>query len=423
MDLQGSGKDNEGRIVSSQGKDKPALIKPSSAADAPPVNPKSSPAATGIDMHAIDLWVKLLHGDFEKWGKSWKDTKPQALTFRWQTKLNGNYDATWEIASSPQFTQVISSKNIGKAPKPGQYGFFTIDFDKLARRGAKLPLTYYVRLKLQPRLQPGQSTQNGKPRHSYPISVLIIEPGEVTQFQLPTITDVGPFSSCRPGGVIMLKGYDFGNEPGTLRLIGNFPDDDLYLYGLDWTSETVGGTIPKITGVIDQPVSIQLVTKNGAESNFIPCDFVATRGIQTLPFPEGFKSKWCEYGDNYDVGYKTFGPDTQTDSRGYKHDIMANGDIWFGCWHSNNSQGGTNIGTDRFSSVQLKNNWVFIDMKTGSHSSYVNHDPGKILAFKGWKTNSAQVDLQIEWEVPEGQHFEYTIYLYLEGPKGVSFIE
>jgi hypothetical protein len=102
---------------------------------------------------------------------------------------------------------------------------------------------------------------------------------------------------------------------------------------------------------------------------------------------------------------------------------MANGDIWFGCMHSNNSQGGTNTGTDVLYTIHLKNGWVFTDMQKGSSNSYVSAEPGKILAFNGWKKDTRQVDLKIKWEVPEGQYFKYYIYLYIEGPEGIPFTE
>jgi len=138
--------------------------------DEPSGESKAMKFKGGLTISPITLMVKLLSGDFEKWGTEWKDTAPQNLQFRWKTSEVGSpVQSIWEISKSPAFDNPI--KGIaGITPAQGRYQHFSIDFKKI-QSYAKSD-TFYVRV----------APPSDEFTPSLPVKVSIIEPGPVTFF-------------------------------------------------------------------------------------------------------------------------------------------------------------------------------------------------------------------------------------------------
>jgi hypothetical protein len=64
-----------------------------------------------------------------------------------------------------------------------------------------------------------------------------------------------------PGGYLTIAGFEFGDTMGQVNLIGNFPGGALALRIVDWKDASVYAMLPPgLRGVLDQPVTLQLIT-------------------------------------------------------------------------------------------------------------------------------------------------------------------
>lgn len=80
---------------------------------------------------AISLKVKLLSGDFAKWGSFWVGDEAVPLNFKWEARIEDIKWARWEVSTSPFFTKIIKSQKLTPVPPWGQPSQFSIDFSKL----------------------------------------------------------------------------------------------------------------------------------------------------------------------------------------------------------------------------------------------------------------------------------------------------
>lgn len=244
----------------------------------------------------------------------------------------------------------------------------------------------------------------------------------------PTLSAAMPFSSCNPGGAVMVKGENLGRTPGKLRLLGDFLDSPVYLQNIEWSEGGVGGQVPEVRGAIDQEVRIQAVRPDGKVTNVIRCQFTATRETQNLIWPDDFKfGEQCNWGDNYDSGIVHLGENTNSDRTaslpGSGFSPFKPPYDFFGCVHLANTRKGDRNAVDHFEIKQLLNGWKTRAVKTSTANSYPNRDRGAITEFKGWAANSTSVKLRVAWMVPEGQHFYWRGEISVEGPAGVSWSE
>ena len=114
-----------------------------------------------------DLSVKLLSGDFVKWGTEWKDNAPIPLIFRWKiAKGTSPLSGKWQVSKSENFSKVLSQGDAGAALEAGNYQTFTIDFTKMTQG----PVTFYVRVV--------PITESELYTPSSPVTVTIIEGGD-----------------------------------------------------------------------------------------------------------------------------------------------------------------------------------------------------------------------------------------------------
>ncbi len=106
-----------------------------------------------------------------------------------------------------------------------------------------------------------------------------------TIMKTPGIATVNGKSSgfrVTPGAYLTINGDAFGDTMGQANLIGNFPGGAAALRVVDWKAESVYALLPAgLTGVVDQNVSLQLVTSAGKTYRHDGGSFVATRAPQT----------------------------------------------------------------------------------------------------------------------------------------------
>jgi len=213
----------------------------------------------------------------------------------------------------------------------------------------------------------------------------------------PRITSVLPFSSIRPGGGVIIQGTDFENQPGELHLVGDFPDGHLTLTGLQWGNTFAAGVIPNVFGVTDQQAYLQIVTRRGQESNFVPASFVAARDIRVLPHSaltvlncgsgELFSSCGVA-GSNHTVdGYHASGPGLNS---GEGRDVLV---------------------------CQLKNGWTFDHYEW----KYQNGILGGPFGAAPDPAGSGNINLSIAWFYDVFGSAEYSLDVVITGPLGVPF--
>jgi len=271
--------------------------------------------------------------------------------------------------------------------------------------------------------QPGATTQL---EGATPLSA-----GKAIQLADPVITGVLPFSSCTPGGSVILKGENLGSQPGSLRLVGHFPGPYLQLTQLEWTDHSIGGKVPSVSGALDQEVNVQVVRKDGRPSNTWKCQFTGNRVTKTVQ-GQVVEINLCQLGENAGQGCAVDGdPDVAKQ-------IVA------GCWHSNNSCGlptdrGLH-GQDEIRIKRLENGWRFKKVKLGqpmfenTEKRGVHEVHGKVDGQSiSWSdvhggANELSVDgtvmrLFVPWEVPRGDIIHYNFSFEIEGPEGVPFDE
>lgn len=249
--------------------------------------------------------------------------------------------------------------------------------------------------------------------------------GPLVDKSSPKITAVMPLSSCSPGGSIILKGEHFRLATGTLRLVGFFPDRYLELTDLEWKEGSIGGQVPAITGVIDQPVHIQVVRADGKASNKIPCAFEATKVKKSISREALHIPQLCYFGDA-DAGC------------GLDESIDLAKQIHSGCWHENNGCGGELTGIDELRTRVFRNGWRITEVRVQQpHSGDTENEGvskiwgkanGKSFSWKLDGSISKAVDntsmsFNVKWTLPQSSITQYVFGFEVEGPEGVPYFE
>lgn len=109
---------------------------------------------------------------------------------------------------------------------------------------------------------------------------------------LPKISEVG--GKLKAGGKASVSGQCFGDRPGRVEVIGQFPGGKLTLAFTAWDPNTVELEIPAtIRGAPDHTVSITVVTVDGKASPAMQAQFVAAR--ERVEVPEGLWSPAADF--------------------------------------------------------------------------------------------------------------------------------
>lgn len=95
------------------------------------------------------LEVKLLSGDFLKYGTHWKDVKPkQPLSFRWSHEVSGCNAVSYEVrnkTSGPDSPFILYGQ-VSHIPEKKKSSIFKVDFWSLVANNNNYPQTYSVKL-------------------------------------------------------------------------------------------------------------------------------------------------------------------------------------------------------------------------------------------------------------------------------------
>lgn len=235
----------------------------------------------------------------------------------------------------------------------------------------------------------------------------------------PKIEQVLFFSKMTPGGTVALKGCGFGGTAGQLFLTGltRYTGEALApipLTILEWKGTLIGATIPStITAVKDQQVKLHVKTYNNVLGNEYPVNFRATQEVKLLPYHDvkvvfcsaDANMNWCNgtqpgWGGVYQMGLAPDCGHTYWGSHG--NCLLCVGD---------------DTGTDIFE-ITLKNGWLF-----DSFQKEVKVAPGEGWAQgpSGFPPGGTYWKPQVKWTVTPNDYFCYGGWVYIAGPKGVSW--
>ncbi|HLG43810.1 MAG TPA: hypothetical protein VI337_02225 [Nitrospirales bacterium] len=233
----------------------------------------------------------------------------------------------------------------------------------------------------------------------------------------PVITRVVPlFSLPTPGGPVVIEGRLFGARPGSIRLIGTIPrgavgaipGERVTLEPLQWSDTIAAGTIPALTGVLDQEVKLQVITSDGFVSNAVSVQFRATRELR--PLPQGdVKVIMCGFDSNDD---RCNGVKDPSDSGPFLNFSGTLDAEHYNCWGCIGDDAGTDI-----YEIKLINGWNFDSMDlfkyVVSTGDDVRFGVGDLPAGQSyWKPS-------IVWRVTPNDSVAYSADVTIIGPKGV----
>ena len=209
-----------------------------------------------------------------------------------------------------------------------------------------------------------------------------------------------------PGKKLFIEGIDFGTRKGRIFLYGiGFPDGRLALDPVTWQSNSrVNGRVPHVTGIKDQQVEVEVVTKNGPVSNRHKHMFLGIRETRVLPCYDPAIIVKCSYNkaNSNSCDCASFGSTKGTLIGSHSNSYWAIGD---------------DEGSDQFE-IHLKNGWNIIGGKfeekfdTGDNETIDDPTPQWEVGQTFWKPN-------FHWVVSPGDSVGYIYQVTIQGPKGV----
>lgn len=229
-------------------------------------------------------------------------------------------------------------------------------------------------------------------------TALKVDPKAVPGVLTPQISSV--HGSVEPGASLYLEGRNFGgaSEAGKVFLKG-LPGGDRTLaldpaYLFAWEPTGIGVVVPDVTGVLDQSVSIVVVTKAGLASAPKTVPFRAAREIDSA-FPNKVESCGKDATDNACLAYDFF--------EGVHYEDTF--------WEEDSAD------CDQFHAT-AKPPWTFekFQISNESHEGEIgNPSPVRSGDLYRW---------QVCWTVNgagpySGNHASYVGYILIKGPKGV----
>jgi hypothetical protein len=240
----------------------------------------------------------------------------------------------------------------------------------------------------------------------------------------PQIDKFNSFSNFTPGGGLTVFGSGFGNTPGQLHMVGTtagsfkITDTVVPLFQGVWTNKWISGTIPNLTGVVDQPVKFYVVTAGNLKSNDSPTvNFTAARETKQLTYKDpAVKLIACGTDSNADYCNGWIDPD----DGGAAFYLLGDPEfdlVAFAGSHQN-CPGcvGDDVGADTYQ-VQLANGWVLDQMVFIPLPSETGEADAKLIwpfpaGASSWQTS-------INWLATSGDSIMYFVVLLISGPKGV----
>ena len=233
----------------------------------------------------------------------------------------------------------------------------------------------------------------------------------------PIVTSVSK-QTLSPGDAVELDGQGFGAATGQAQLVGSFPGGSLNLQVNNWTAGKVTATVPAVSGVLDQPAQLQLVSSTGVDANSMDVSFVATR--ETVNMPGSALQMTCPNSTQFDVCTPYSGGTSATLNSVHES---------YCCFSGVN-------GTDEYVAT-LGNGWHVqsVDFQLNNTDAFVyqsiclkdvmsltSDDLGTASVASAPSTGSAFVDLKVSWHVNANcSPVEYTVSIAVTGPAGVAY--
>jgi hypothetical protein len=243
-------------------------------------------------------------------------------------------------------------------------------------------------------------------------------------------------SGATPGALVILQGENFGNLPGQAwihlkKLDGMSAHYQLVLaHPNDWGDTFVAGTIPSISGVLDQQATFTVVAQCGATSNSVSGSFLAARDVVDLAYvgdpPAGGNhwSPWFQCAMSAAPGgnqCENSGSDDWPNECG----VTAFGEAGFGnlaayhavAWSPN----GHPRHDDFWVNGPLLNGWVLLS--TSADWTTQVSSGGQVSVDPGWTSapGTSNPYLQVNWYVNSCSAIFYSGHMFITGPLGVPY--
>lgn len=215
---------------------------------------------------------------------------------------------------------------------------------------------------------------------------------------LPVITSVS--GNAEPGASLYVHGKNFGSSaqagkvllkglPGGDRTLGFDPS-----YTFPWIPTAIAVVVPDVEKVLDQNVSIVVVSKSGLQTAPVTIPFKAAREVQSA-FPNKVVKCGQDATENACLAYDFF-EGTHTENTWWEDDA---------------------VGCDHFEAT-AKPPWEFEKFQISNKSS------GGQIGNPGAVRSGDLYKWQVCWTVNgagpySGNHATYVGYLMIKGPKGV----
>ncbi len=230
----------------------------------------------------------------------------------------------------------------------------------------------------------------------------------------------GMLGQLKPGSAVILFGSNFGTLEGEVRMYGTFTNGFIKLSVDSWGNGGIGVFVPSdIKGVLDQQVTLKIVTKAGVSSNYKTAPFTAARELRKMKLSD-FTTKQCRDAALSVDKCSTVG---QT---GCSSSVCGD--------HLVPMFPGAAASTDRWSAT-LKNTWTY-DHHSYSGGTYFSPgyewvNPIVLLEtyaignekpkFKNL-SSATTPSFEIEWLAPSLWADTYNLTVYVTGPAGTSHI-
>jgi hypothetical protein len=217
----------------------------------------------------------------------------------------------------------------------------------------------------------------------------------------PVITSLS-VSQGQPGDLVIVNGNGFGGSPGEVKFVLN-PGMTYPATLYTWTSTQITAQVPDASGILGYNGAVFVSTC--APSNSVPFQFVPESETKTMAIP--FSSMTSDYGA------------CPSYSGGHQCGQNSDGSVW------ERLQASFLIGikgdTLFFQGFQLRNGWV---VASGSPDFAVSPAPdshmGARIASSSPGTSSPYVDVHW-WDDPPGRTIQYTLAIWITGPKGTVY--
>jgi type II secretory pathway pseudopilin PulG len=235
----------------------------------------------------------------------------------------------------------------------------------------------------------------------------------------PQITKV--LGIIQPGGVVLLGGVNFGDKPGSVRMIVQNTSVDLRLENLEWYRTGIGGRIPNLPTVVNGAGARFVVeTSSGQTSNVWLVNWVlevrrlTTADLRVANCSQDGNINRCNStkSSSYCAGmYSPVWVDLPAELD--DSSIFAS---HTNCWGA----AGDDSGIDVYE-ISLKNGWVLLEYSF--ESAVTDEGEGWVHGPSGFQKGSTSWKPSIAWSVTPSDTVAYWAYIYIHGPKGVSYTQ